>query len=177
MKKVDRIEELINSEFKLHPKAQLIDYYKLFFQGTFGPGHIISSKSSARKFLQNELRESSIFEEIDYQNISYINKFYRVNLNVINKGKISFDDFLDAFLQSTELKNEISFEEWIEEWKNIEKQIFMMKIPIENIKQQSSELLEIIKNEQLVSHSNIYRANYSPHYRLMNTKQFQRIQC
>ena len=177
MKKVDRTTDLITSELELHPKAQLIDYYKLFFQGTFGPGHIISNESSARKFLQNELEESSIFEEIDYQNISYINKFYRVNLNIINKRKISFDDFLDAFLQSTELKNEISYKEWLEEWENIEKQILLMKIPIENIKQQSSELQEIIKNEQLVSHSNIYRANYSPHYRLMNTKQFQRIQC
>ena len=177
MKKVDRTTELIKSEFELYPKAQLQDYYKLFFQGTFGPGHIISSKSSARKFLQNELEETSICEKRDYQNISYINEFYRVNLNVINKRRISFDDFLDAFLQSTDFKNEISYKEWVEEWENIEKQIILMKIPIENIEQQSSELLEISKNEQLISHSNIYRAAYSPHYRLINAKQFQRIQC
>lgn len=173
----DKIRKLIKSEFELHPKAQLKDYYKLFFQGTFGPGHIISSRSSARKFLQNELEETSIFEERDYQNISYINEFYRVNLNVINKGIISFDGFLNAFLKSAELINKISYEEWIKEWNNIEKQIFMMKIPIDNIKQRSSELLEIIKNEQLVSHSNIYRETYSPHYRLINAVQFQRIQC
>ena len=172
-----KITELIISEFKLHPKAQLVDYYKLFFQGTFGPEHIILNKSSAREFLQNELEESSIFEKKDYQNISFINEFYRLNLNVINKGIISFDDFLDAFIKSVELINEMSYEEWIEEWNNIEKQIFMMKIPIENIKQQSSELQEIIKNEQLVSHSNIYRANYSPHYRLINAEQFKRIKC
>ena len=35
MKEIDKITELIKSEFELHPKAQLRDYYKLFFQGTF----------------------------------------------------------------------------------------------------------------------------------------------
>ena len=173
----DKIRKLIKSEFELHPKAQLIDYYKLFFQGTFGPGHIISSRSSARKFLENELEESSVFEEIDYQNISYINEFYRVNLNVINKGMISFDDFVDAFLKSAKIEKEISHKGWLVDWENIEQQILLMKIPIENIEKQSTELWEIITNEQLISHSNIYRSAYSPHYRLINAKQFQRIKC
>ncbi|MBT4575288.1 MAG: hypothetical protein HOB92_02350, partial [Candidatus Cloacimonetes bacterium] len=95
----EEIIKLINSEFTLHPRAQLIDYYKLFFQGTFGPGHIISDKNSVIEFLKNELDKSTIFEEKDYQKISYINDFYRVNLNVINEGMISFDDFVDAFLK------------------------------------------------------------------------------
>ncbi|RLC55250.1 MAG: hypothetical protein DRH89_08040 [Candidatus Cloacimonadota bacterium] len=177
MKKVDRIAELIKSEFELHPKVQLIDYYKLFFQGTFGPEHIISNKSSARKFLQNELEEYSIFEEIEYQNISYINKFYRVNINVINKGMITFDDFMDAFLKSAKIEKKISYEEWLIDWKNIEQQILLMKIPIENIEKQSAELWKIIEDKQLVSHSNIYRKTYSPHYRLINAEQFKIIKC
>ncbi len=173
----DKIKKLIKSEFELHPKAQLIDYYKLFFQGTFGPGHIISNKSSAIKFLRNELEESSFFEKIDYQDISYINEFYRVNLIVINKGMITFDDFLDAFFMSAKLKNEINHKEWLEEWVNIEQQILLMKIPMENIEKQSEELRKIIENKELVSHSNIYRSAYSPHYRLINAEQFKRIKC
>jgi len=171
----DTIRKLIKSEFELHPKAQLKDYYKLFFQGTFGPGHIISNKSSAREFLENEIKDSSIFEESDYQNISHFNEFYRVNLNVINKGIISFDNYLDAFLKSVEFKNEISQNEWLEHWGKIEKQIFMMKIPIENIEQQAAELWKIIESKQLVRHSDIYRTAYSPHYRLINAEQLHRI--
>ena len=173
----EEIIKLINSEFVLHPKARLIDYYKLFFQGTFGPGHIISDKNSAIKFLNNELDESTIFEEKDYQNISYINNFYRVNLNVINEGMISFDDFVDAFLKSADIKNKIDYQSWLKEWKNIEKQIMMMNIPIENVQEQSAELWEVIIDNKLVSHSDIYRNNYSPHYRLMNSAQFKRINC
>ena len=173
----DKINRLIKSELELHPKAQLIDYYKLFFQGTFGPGHIISNESSARKFLKNELEESTTFEIIDYQDIGYINEFYRVNLNAINKGIISFDDFLDAFLKSAKIENEISYKEWLMDWENIEQQIIIMKIPIENIEKQSKELWRIIENKELISHSDIYRTAYSPHYRLPNAEQFQKITC
>lgn len=175
MKEIDKITELIKSEFELHPKAQLKDYYKLFFQGTFGPEHIILNESSASNSLQNELEKSSIFEEKDFQNISYINEFYRVNLNVINKNKITFDDFLDAFLKSVNIENKISYKGWLIDWENIEQQIIIMKIPIENIEEQSTKLWKIIKNKQLISHSNIYRAAYSPHYRLISSEQFQRL--
>ncbi len=171
----DKIKKLIGSEFELHPEAQLVDYYKLFFQGTFGPGHIIPNRTSAKKFLKNELDVSSIFEEQDFQDISYFNNFYRVNLNIINKGIITFDDFLNAFLKSAKIENEISYKKWLIHWENIEHQILVMKLPIENVDAQSAELQKIIKNQQLVSHSDIYRTNYSPHYRLINLKQFQRF--
>ncbi len=163
------MKELLISEFKFHPKAQLIDYYKLFYQDAFGPGHAIKDKASAESYLRAELAEASKYEEIDFQNISYLNNFYRVNINIINKGIISFDNFLNAFLKSAEMKNNISYNEWIEHWKNIEKQILIMKIPIENIKQQSADLLNLINRKQLVSHSKIYKENYNPHYRLINS--------
>ena len=171
----DKIKRLIKSEFKLHPEAQLIDYYKLFFQDAFGPEHIITDRVLVRNFLQNELDKAYIFEESDYQNISYINEFYRVNLNVINKGMISFNDFLDIFLKSAELKNKMSHNEWMESWKNIEQQILIMEIPLENIEQQAAELWKIIESKQLVRHSDIYRTAYSPHYRLINAEQLHRI--
>ena len=177
MKKLDRIAELINSEFNLHPKAQLQDYYKLFFQDAFGPGHIIKDKTSAEKYLRIELEEASNFEEKDFQNISSTNSFYRVNINVINKELISFENLLDAFIKSAKIENEISSKEWLEEWGNIEQQILLMKIPMENIEKQSTELWKIIRSEQLISHSSIYRKTYSPHYRLINAEQFSRIKC
>lgn len=171
----DKVIGLINSEFKLHPKAQLIDYYKLFFQGTFGPEHIISSKSAASKFLQNELDETSVFEKNNFQDISFINEMYRVNLSVIKKGIVSINDFFEAFIKSLDLKNKISFKEWLDNWKIIEQQIFSMKISIDNRIQQSAELCEIIKTKQLISHSKTYRIKYTPHYRLMNKEEFKRI--
>jgi len=177
MKKVDKIIKLIKSEFELHPKTQLIDYYKLFFQGTFGPEHIISNKKSARQFLKDELKESSVFEKTDFQDISYINDFYRVNINVINKGLITFEDYLDAFLKSAKLENTINFKDWLISWKYIEQQVLSMDINFYNIKEQLAELQKVLNNRNLVRHSEIYRKTYSPHYRLVNAIQFRRINC
>jgi len=177
MNKVDRITELIISEFHLHPKAQLIDYYKLFFQGTFGAGHFIKDRSAAGEFLRTELETSTEFEEIEYQDISYVNNIYRVNINLINKGIIPFEDFLEAFLKSAEIENTISKDEWIVYWRNIEQQILKSKIPIENFDLQSAELWKIIVSTQIVSHSKIYHTVYSPHYRLFNAKGYERLLC
>jgi hypothetical protein len=173
----EKVIKLINSEYELHPKSQLIDYYKLFFQGAFGPGHIILNKSDARKNLKIELEGSSIFEEQIFQDITYINNYCRVNINVINKGLITFNDFFNAFLSSIQIKHKITFTEWSENWKNIEKQIFKLKIPLANIELQSNQLWKIIKAQKLVSHSEIYHKTYSPHYRLFSAEQLQRIKC
>ncbi|MDP8202791.1 MAG: hypothetical protein P9M11_11725 [Candidatus Tenebribacter burtonii] len=173
----DLINKLIKSEYGLHPKAQLIDYYKLFFQGTFGAGHFIKDRSSAAEFLRTELETSVDFEEIEYQDISYINNIFRVNINLIKKGIISFDDFLDAFLKSAEVENIISKDRWMQYWQSIEQQILKLKIPIKNFDFQSTELWKIILSTQNVSHSKIYHTVYSPHYRLFNTKEYERLLC
>jgi len=47
--KEELIQNAIQEEMQLHPEARLIDIYKLFFQGTFGPGHLIHDKQSALK--------------------------------------------------------------------------------------------------------------------------------
>lgn len=173
----EKVNKLIKNEFDLYPKAQLVDYYKLFFQGTFGPQHIIFNKTSAEKALRNEIEKSSIFAENNFQDISYINNFYRVNINVINKGIITFDSFPDAFVKSADVKNKLSYEAWVKEWEYIEKQILALKITMKNFEQQSNELEQIIKNRKLVSHSDIYRNTYHPHYRLINAEQFRRMNC
>jgi len=173
----DQINKLIKSEFSLHPKAQLIDYYKLFFQGTFGAGHFIKDRSSATEFLRTELETSNAFEKMEYQDVSYVNNIYRVNINLINEGLISFDDFLDAFLKSAEVENTISENEWIDSWRSIEQQILKSNIPIENFELQSAKLWKIILSTQNVSHSKVYHTVYSPHYRLINIKEYERLLC
>ncbi|MCF7858823.1 MAG: hypothetical protein K9N07_05790 [Candidatus Cloacimonetes bacterium] len=172
---LDKINSLIGSEYKMHPKSQLVDYYKLFFQGTFGPGHIIKNLSSAKEFLLNELKNASTFEAEESQNISFINKFYRVNINVINKGLLTFEDFFTAFINSAELANEPTYEKWIEYWNLIEKQISKTDLPMTNLDVQSAALWKLIKMKQNLSHSDIYRKEYDPHYRLIQVEIYDKI--
>ena len=49
-----RIVELASHELDLHPAAQLVDLYKLFYQGTFGPKHIMEDQAVALRFLAED---------------------------------------------------------------------------------------------------------------------------
>ena len=44
--KEELIREAVLNELKFHPKATLIDIYKNFFQGAFGPAHMITNINS-----------------------------------------------------------------------------------------------------------------------------------
>ena len=174
--KRDVIKKLISEEFQLHPKAELIDYYKLFFQGTFGPEHIIQNLNSAYNFLKIEIENNTIFEKEFYQNISYLNSFYRVNLSTVKKGIISLDELFHAFLNSRRLENTISEKEWLEEWNSILKIILEMNIPIKNLKNQIECLQKKINdNELCFHHSKIYKEKYHPHYRIISHKEFDKF--
>jgi len=173
----EKIVKLLNKEFDLHPKAQLIDYYKLFFQGTFGPAHIIQDKVEAKTSLKNELVAAEEFDVIDKQNVSYLNNFFRVNINLINTNAVTFDTFFDAFLESTTVKIIISYEDWVDHWKRIKQEILNMNIPINNFNEQSAELDKKINKRLIVSHSNVYRSAYNPHYRLISEEQLRILNC
>lgn len=173
----EKIVHLLKSEFNLHPEAQLVDYYKLFFQGTFGPAHIIQDKKKAETALKNELKDAVDFDNIDKQNVSYINNYYRVNINLINKNIFTFDNFFDAFLKSTEVEIAFYHDDWLSEWKRIKQEILKQNIPIVNFEEQAAELDKKITAGKLVSHSPVFRSTYNPHYRLISEKQLRKLNC
>jgi len=167
------IKKLISDEFHFHPEAELIDYYKLFFQGTFGPEHIIPNPESAYNYLKIEIENNTIFEKEFYQNISYLNYFYRVNLWIIKDGIVSIDEFFNAFLNSRKLENIISEKEWFEEWNFIQQKIIELNSPLKNLKDQIETLQKKIKdNNFCFHHSKIYKKKYHPHYRIISQKEF-----
>ena len=174
--KKEALKKLILDEFSLHPEAELIDYYKLFFQGTFGPEHLIQNPDSAYKYLKDEIEKNTIFENELYQNISYLNNFYRVNLRVIKDRIVSLDEFFNAFLNSRKLKNKLSKQEWIEEWNFIQKNILELNIPFKNLKGQIDSLQIKIKDNNLCFHHSItYKKKYHPHYRIISLKEFDKF--
>ena len=168
------INNLIVSEHKLHPKAELVDYYKLFFQGTFGPEHIIRETGSALDFLKNELAQNETYGPELYQNISFLNNFFRVNLKIVKDGSIALSDYFEGFLRSRELTKQISWNEWLNEWKKIKEIIYAKKI-IPDFSLQEKFLQIKIEQQEPVSHSNSYKIKYHPHYRLFSEKEFLKL--
>jgi len=177
-REVDNKETLIQNaileEMHLHPEARLIDIYKFFFQGTFGPGHIIRDKQSALKYLQNELQNATDFDSVLWQPVGYNKQYYRVNLSLVKEGTISEEELFDAFVESADPSSVPSIEEWIKEWDIILNIIEKMNLKIIDYEEHKSGLNDMLKKENiLVRHSNIYRNLYHPHYRILNKKQFE----
>ena len=169
-------KKFIEAELQKHPRAQLIDIYKLFYQSAFGPGHIISDADSAREYLTEELQDSRRFEAGNYQEITFFNDYYRVNLLLIIKDAISFDDYLAAFLASAKPEKEYSWDEWKIAWQKINLLLQNNGINFENEESDRMEIAKILKNEiRLFSHSKIYRDLYHPHYRLISKAQLENL--
>ena len=158
-------------EFAIHPDAELIDYYKLFFQAIYGPGHLIDSREQARFYLQTELRQFEGNEEPHIQDISYAGRDYcRVNLQVIKKGLIGEDDFLERFINSVRDPNDGTC--FIEVWDVLAELIGNLEIPDDDYVQQLAQLQKMLRPGRLLhpSHSYSYKQAYNPHYRLIRKK-------
>ncbi len=172
----ERVRKLILSEYELHSQATLIDYYKLFFQGTFGPGHFIESEEKAKNSLQKELASATSFENHLYQNVSFLGKFYRINLAVIKYQLVSFEDFFEGFIKSSQAAPKLSYDEWLDHWQQIESILKKSSVKITDFDEASHHLRKLFEQKNyLVSHSIIYRKRYNPHYRLFGEKQFNKL--
>ena len=169
------IKRLIVREYQLRPLAELTDYYKLFYQSFFGPGHFISNPESALSYLQQEMDElgktkppinMSYFRYI--QDITYNIGYSRINLELVRKGVITVQELCDIFVSSA---NEAgSFEQyyWLNCWNEIENIIAKLSIIKTNFAEQRKALQQKMENKEFVlSHSKQYRALYQPHYRVV----------
>ncbi|MCF7793582.1 MAG: hypothetical protein K9N09_09435 [Candidatus Cloacimonetes bacterium] len=169
----EQILKTAEQESDLHPKATLIDFYKLFFQAVFGPGHFIKNEEAAKIFLQQELASAKSFEDYLYQKITCKKTFYRVNLKVVKQKLVCQKDFLQGFLRSSRFKSEISYQDWASEWKQIESFLKKSSLKITDFEEASRQLERNFKNRKyVISHSQIYRESYFPHYRLFTEKEF-----
>ncbi len=162
------VKTLAWREFVLYPKSNLIDYYKLFYQGTFGPGHLISNRQTAYSHLLEEIVDSSNTEAPFLQDISFINPYCRVSLEIVEKKLIEADAFFDILLESCTVQRILSPIEWNEAWLDIENILFQI---LPKLKEQ--DLADTIHNHlhgdkvPIFRHSESFREAYHPHYRLI----------
>ncbi len=162
------ITKLIENEKKLHPQAKLQDYYKMFYQAVFGPAHILKNTQTAYEYLLREIQNPC---GNNIQDISFLkNDFIRVDLGLIN----DVDIFFELLLKSAEMSKGIPVSEWIKLWEDIvwEIQKYGIKDFEIDYKKIKSELL---KGNLIFHHSNEYKNNYNPHYRVVSAKLWENI--
>ncbi len=163
----DKLKHIIFEHIKKYPKLELQDILKMLYQNEFGPKHIAENEIECFKSLSKELQtiqydeQEELFEDIGYGalrlNLKAIPK--DTDLNYINKIIIkSADEFC-----GTNEKLVIKFGLLVVMAENKE-------IPFD-IQRVRDETNAFAKNGfKPVSHSNIYKENYSPSYRVISEK-------
>ncbi|GAB4365021.1 MAG: hypothetical protein Kow0042_03960 [Calditrichia bacterium] len=171
------IRKAVREELQWHPAATLSDLYKNFFQGRFGPGHLIPDAEVARNYLQTELEQNTEFDTVLWQPVGYEGRYFRVNLRLVREGKISFEQLLDAFVESANTARPPSLDEWKSEWGFILKVIEGMNLLLPDFERDKQRIAENLARGVFIGHhSREFVRTYHPHYRVVSKEQFQRLQ-
>lgn len=181
----DAIRNAVISQMEEYPESELQDLYKNFFQDAFGPGHLLDDSEDARRGAEAYLRaecQAAMNDSVsgagmpDYELIGWHHRFYRVNLSVINDGRIPFDVYLDAFMKSAQQFSLPSIDDWKREWAAIETEIRNLDYPIEGFEEDAREIHRILSEGQYaLHHSDRYNDCYHPHYRLIEKSVFEEM--
>lgn len=139
-----------NYHLKKYPLINKEDKIKLIYQSTLGPNHLGKNllKENVKQRLEKELLETNNRRDNLYEWIS--ENFVRINIHKYVESSFSLDYLIDSFIASSK------------------------KTPY-NIEVLKQQLRKYLKDEELkdydyqpISHSNIYRNTYLPHYLVIN---------
>jgi hypothetical protein len=170
------IKKTIYEELKIHPKATLLDLYKDFFQGKFGPGHMIEDSNAAADYFKKELQEATEFDSVSWQAVGEEKNYYRVNLSLVRDGKISAQQLIDAFIGSAKKAKPPSLESWHKEWNLILEIIEKMKLNLPDFEKDKLQIAQKLKKGIVIGdHSSIYIGTYHPHYRIVSKYYFEKL--
>ena len=163
--------KILFEHLKKYPKMNITDAVKLLYQREFGGGHLIKDREACIEYLKNEFVSAKENDEL-IENIG--NDMCRLYLGAAKRKNIDYLKIADAFISSAnEIKGDVS---------NFEKTLvnLLMKCKKGNLPFAFDELSKYIidykeRGYPPVSHSEIYRENYAPSYRVMQKKYADKI--
>lgn len=171
----DTIRETYIKDFlQKYPKATLLDIYKGNFQDKFGPAHLLTDRKAVENYIRYELDNAQTLEGDDYEPCGWKGDFYRVNLSVIREGKVSMDDFIDAFMGSANGIDTTLTQAWLDEWAHLQKAVKQVSPQLEGFEKDSLFLARLLsEGKYVVHHSRVFNETYEPHYRIIRKDLFE----
>jgi hypothetical protein len=120
------------------------------------------------------METAEAWEEADYTPCGWQGNFYQVNLKVIADGRVSMDDFVDAFMASANGIDTTLTQSFIEDWYLIQQAVRAVKPSLEGFEKDSTLLSNLLKEgKYVVHHSRKFNAHYHPHYRIIRKDLFE----
>jgi len=157
-------EEIHNN----YPLATLQDIYKTCYQDYFGAEHLMNDTAAAKKYIHYELeqcRDTDLSLMPKYEPTGFRHRFTRVNFSCLLDGELTEEQLVMMFIAAAGKDNAYG-DDWATEWRIIEKTALEVN-PLWADTELQSELREAADNRYAVRHSEAFRNNYNPHYRIV----------
>lgn len=153
-------KDIILYHIEKYPEIMVEDLYKLLFQASFGPGHLINDCDRALNYLKEEL-SLELKDDIKHEEIG--NGYIRLYLNGYNiedadwilkmmldsiKIEKDIDFFMNAYEQSCDVIKTKKGNEFLKAFIEFVEKMISLDLPA-------------------VHHSETYRKKYNPHYRVI----------
>jgi hypothetical protein len=95
-------------------------------------------------------------------------------LKVIADGRVSIDDFTDAFMASAKGIDTTLTQKFLDDWALIQQTIRTIKPDLEGFAKDSTILSTLLKEgKYVVHHSEKFNDHYQPHYRIIRKDVFE----
>ena len=151
-----------------YPLATLQDIYKTCYQDFFGAEHLMNDTAAARYYINYELQQCRNLD-LSFmpkrEPTGFRHRFVRINFSNIIEGELTEEQMLTMFIDAAGKDNAYG-DSWLEEWQKIEK-IAIETVPEWEDAELQSELMMAAEGNHAVRHSDAFRENYNPHYRIV----------
>lgn len=174
----DSLIALINTHLERYPEAALLDVYKLLFQATYGPGHLIPNRKTAQQWLEAEMNLAgsepgrALIENIHPQ--GEIVRLYLQPYQALG-GKIK--PLMDAFVHSAE---QVQGDPAVmaQRWQTFEAMCKTDPICTARFSLREAVILGHVRageNWPAAPHSPVYHRAYRPHYRVLTRPEAEKL--
>ena len=154
-----------------YPLATLQDIYKTCYQDYFGAEHLMNDTAAARKYIHYELeqcRDTDMSAMPKYEPTGFRHRFTRVNFSNLIDSELTEEQLVMMFIDAAGKDNAFG-DNWAAEWYKIE-EIALKVNPTWGDGALQAELHEAAEGNYAVRHSDAFRENYNPHYRIVKNQ-------
>ena len=165
------IRQMCEEIHEHYPMATLQDVYKTCYQDFFGAEHLMSDTAMARRYIHTELeqcRDTDLSLMPRREPTGFRHRFTRVSFACLVDSELTEEQLLTMFIDAAGKDNAFG-DDWLSEWLKIEA-IALDVNPEWGDGALQAELREAAYGNYAVRHSDEFRENYNPHYRIVLNK-------
>jgi hypothetical protein len=167
--------DIVSRHLERYPEMEPVDLYKLIYQGTTGPGHLGTDSAEIQKQLEREMAIIVADEQCALiENIAPDSEYVRINLKKFKSLEYPTEIITRAILESSYVSDSARGR-LKTVWEIVHRQIAAGHIPVDKDKFLTFYQQVLENDYPVVHHSERYRSDYSPAYRVVSGSAWEKV--